>query len=294
MANNSIQINPKKPSELEFEVLIQGIDKSNIPAVRFVVMSDTGDLSFNCVKVEGEKDKWLAKIPALSHIKTDAAQFRVEVIVDDYFFTPAEGEITFITTPKVKFAAKNTPKPTVTASFTVKQSEDEKPEPEKKDKKKVTEDLQETTSGGGEITGRYAPTNALLKPEEDPTENGRMRGNTSVNDEYTDKDRLSLDTAEDLGSSITPNNGARAYQQEDGKPRKGKIMPSEEEEFNPKKIADEIMKDTIGKTKNPTTKGTLFKRDVSGKAIIKGLDSAKTIQTLKDNAKKVKDILKVG
>jgi hypothetical protein len=306
MAENNIQINPKKSSELEFDVVISGIDATNIPVVRFVISAGDCDYSFKCGKIEGEKSKWIAKMPPLSHIKTETAPFRVEVIIDDYYFEPAEGEITFITAPEVKFTSKNTPKPSVTASFTVKQEEEEKEEPKKKagtgkyftkdevrahGKKKVAEDLQEATSGGGEITGMYAPNNSLLKPEEDPTKNGRMRGDTSVNDEFTDEDRLSLDKAEEIG---TPSPGeGRAYQQEDGKPREGKIVPPEEdEEFDPKKVAEDIVKSALGKLPKATVKGTLFKRDSSGKTVIKGLESEKTTQTLKDNAQKVKDILK--
>lgn len=316
MSDTNIQFNPAKSTELEFNVVISGIDDVNIPTVRFVIVSavDGCDYSFKCGKLEGEKSKWLAQMPALPQIKVNTAQFRVEVIIDDYYFEPATGEITFITAPSVKFAGNNTPKPHVTASFTVKQSEDEKESVKKdgtgklftdaevrargkqeieKQKKKVTEDLLETPQGGGggEITGMYAPNNSLLKPEADPTENGRMRGDTSVNDEFTDKDRLSLDKAEEIGSSIRPNDGGRAYQQEDGKPREGKIAAEEEEEFDPKKVADNIMKSTIGKLPKATSKGTLFKRDSSGKTVIKGLEDTKTKERLKGNAAKVKDIL---
>jgi hypothetical protein len=316
--NNSdanIQINPNKSTELEFDVIIQGIEDANLPIVRFVIVSaiDDCDYSFKCSKVEGEKSKWLARMPAFPQFKVNTSKFRVEVIVDEYFFVPAEGEITFITAPEVKFKSKNTPKPTVTTSFTVKQSEDDE-KSEKKDgsgklftdaevrargkeelekqKKKVTEDLLETPQGGGggEVTGRYAPTNALLKPEADPTENGRMRGDTSVNDEFTDEDRLSLDKVEDIASAIRPGEG-RAYQQEDGKDREGKIA-AEEEEFDPKKVADNIMKSALGNLPKSTTKGTLFKRDSSGKTVIKGLEDTKTKEKLKGNAKKVSDILK--
>ena len=170
----------------------------------------------------------------------------------------------------------------------------------------ATETLTETPQGGGggEITGRYAPNNSLLVKEKDPTKNGRMKGDTAVNDEFIDKDRLSLDKAEELSSSITPGAG-RAYQQEDGKGRNGKIIPSddvegeqdterahEDEEFDPKQVADKIMKDTVGKVAKPAKKGTLFKRDGSGKTVIKGLETPAAKQKLKDNADKVKNILK--
>lgn len=330
MADNNIQINPNKSSELEFDVIVQGVeDITNIPMVRFVIVSaiDDCDYSFNCSKIEGEKTKWIARMPAFPQFKLNTAKFRVEVIIDEYFFTPAEGEITFITSPKVEFTAKNTPKPSVTTSFTVKQSDDEKPELEKeagsgklftvdevkargkkeieKQKKEVTENLLETPQGGGngEVTGRYAPNNSLLVKEKDPTENGRMKGDTSVNDEFTDEDRLSLDKVEDIASEIRPGEG-RAYQQEDGKGRNGKIVPpglvkgetgtpraTEQEEFDPKEVADKIMKDTVGKVSKPTTKGTLFKRDGEGKTVIKGLEHPETKKRLKGNAQKVKDIL---
>jgi hypothetical protein len=147
--------------------------------------------------------------------------------------------------------------------------------------------------GGGEITGMYAPTNSLLKPEEDPTKNGRMKGDSSVNDEFIDKDRLSLDKAEDLGT-LSPGEG-RAYQQEDGKGRNGKIVPPGEvegEQDTPRAIEDEEFDPKDSKVAKAIKKGTLFKRDSSGKPVIKGIHTPEAKQRLKDNASKVKDILK--
>jgi ribosomal protein S12 len=290
MADNNIQLNPSKPTELEFDVMIQGIGKMDVPVVRFVIVSaiEDYDFSFRCIKVEGEKSKWVAMMPALPGIKSESADFRVEVIIDDYYFEPAAGEITFISTPEVHFKDKKGTKPTVSTSFTVKQK-DVVPSEEKPAKKKnVKEDVKPVdavteAAGGGEITGQYAPSNDLLVPEEDPASNGRMRGNKPVNDEFTDEDRLSLDKAEEISSSITPGEG-RAYQQEDGK--------KQDEPFDAKKVASGIVKTTMGGgAKKPDSVGSLFKRDSSGKAVIRGLESESSKKQLKDNADKVKDIL---
>ena len=66
------------------------------------------------------------KLPKLTHINSDVAPFRVEVIIDGYYFEPAQGEMTFIKSPDVQFKKSEAKRPSVTTSFVVKQEEDEK------------------------------------------------------------------------------------------------------------------------------------------------------------------------
>jgi len=141
--------------------------------------------------------------------------------------------------------------------------------------KKLTE-----TAGGPQITGRYAPTNALLKPEEDPTENGRMRSIASVNDEFTDPERLELDKINDI-SSEHPLGDGKQYPQEDGK---------DDEEA--RVIADRIIQGRSGKLPAPEKKGTLFPRTPEGKLNIRGLENPDVRAEKARKAEKVRDILK--
>lgn len=296
MSDNTISINPSKPTEHEFEVTIQGIDHSIIPVVRFVIISDSADKcdeSYRCNKVTGEKNKWVANLPALTHITTPTSKFRIEVIVDDYYFEPAQGEIKFIAASDVHFNDKSTKKPHVTAS---------KVEAETKKPVKESSDLDEsggmTGGGGAEITGRYAPTNSLLKPEEDPIKNNRMRQDNATSDEFIDTSRLDNVRASDAASEVDPEEDeldkindisdpdehplgdGKQYPQSDGK-----------DGFDARRIADQIIKDRMGNIKTPEKRGSLFTRGPDGKPLITGLESQSVKDEQARKAAAVRDIL---
>jgi hypothetical protein len=275
-AQNTIRLNPTKPSELEFEVSISGIE--NIaPVVRLVIkdVQDGVDWVVKCKKLE--ESKWQANFPAFPDLKLNTLLFAVEVIVEEeYYFKPAQGSIIFVTTPDVSFKAKAGSKPTVSASFTVKQDED--PTPSKKDpKKKVSE-----ASGGMEITGQFNPNNSLLKKEEDPArgQSHTKMWDANQNDEFIDRARLDMIT----DAEPVPGDGSQ-YPQSDGKSEyfdteydfdDTEEDDSEEENplvYDPNKIARNILKDTIGKAKAPSKLGSLFRRGEDGKIIVPGLES---------------------
>lgn len=67
-------------------------------------------------------------------------------------------------------------------------------------------DIFNEASGGPEITGQYAPTNQLLKPEFPPKQG---RGNKPVEDELVDKARLETDTIDQLGDMDSGGGGAQ-------------------------------------------------------------------------------------
>lgn len=254
----SIKIDPRKSAELEFDVVVNGTD-DNKPEVRFVIEDDSCDRMYKCTKGES-KNSWQAKLPVLSDLKKDSYQFRVEVVVDGYFFTPAKGKLAMVQDPTVKFQAESA-KPSVTTSFTVKQDED----------KPVEE--------GGEITGQYAPTNDLLKPEyEPPTSHAKAPG-TEKDDENIDMSKLS-----DLGRPVpgmgasTEPEGSETYEINMG--------------FDPRSIAKRIIQDKMGGVKAPEKKGSLFKRGKDGKAIVDGIDSPETARERKEKSARVKEILK--
>lgn len=239
--------------------MIQGMDDMNVPVVRFVITSEAAqcDYSFSCKRVEGEKNKWCAKLPALLHVKESTVKFHVEVIVDGYYFEPAQGSVTLVTDPTVKFTP-SVSKPTVTTSFTVRQEPDEKKDEEDE-----------------EITGQYAPTNALLKPEFPPPETHVA----NKDDEHVDYSKIDA-----ISSEVVPGEG-------DPYPPRA---PDEgdEDDFDPRRVAESIVRKTFGSgAAKPATQGTLFKRDKDGKTVIEGLDSpaGKAEKALK--AAKVREIL---
>lgn len=275
----SIKINPSKPAELEFDVVVQGTDDKDPPTVRFVIECDTYDRSFKCTRSENGKHTWCAKLPILKELSNESYPFHVEVVIDGYFFAPASGKLHLVQDPTVKFQ-ESTSRPSVTTSFTVKQADDK---PAKKEV--VKEEKVEEASGGGEITGQYAPTNALLNPEFEPRRprqdtrgSGKAPG-TERDDEHIDKTQLF-----DLGAP-TPGPGT------DSVPIGTDTPVIIRSEFNPKDIADQIVKSTVGSLKKPETKGSLFNRGKDGKTVISGIDTPDQIRVRKEKSDRVREIL---
>lgn len=119
----AVKININKPSELQFDVNIQGADTDEI-IVRFVLLDINGcDYSFNCTKVEDSKKSWKVKLPKISSDKS-ICKFRLEVIIDEYYFEPVNSEVQFITSKDVSATIKQNSKPKVSTSLT----EEDKPQ----------------------------------------------------------------------------------------------------------------------------------------------------------------------
>lgn len=142
-----------KKAEMEFDVHIQGINSDDPMEVRFLIKDAdfSGTMLFNCTHIDG--DKWCVKFPVLKNILKQASyKFVLEVIVDGYYFAPADGNISFITDPTVDMSKKKR-KPSVKASFTVKQDDD----------KEVVEER--LAQAAGDAGGLGDPSNQLLTPE---------------------------------------------------------------------------------------------------------------------------------
>ena len=276
MSDNQITLNPNKASTLEFDVMISGLEKIK-PTVRFVLknMMEGLDWSVNCSNIEGTK--WQASFPKLG-ITQDSCSFAVEVMIDEFFFVPATGEITFVNASNVTFDKTKGNKPSVSASFTVKQEEDIKPKP----KRKVKEGAE-----AANITGRYAPTNDLLKPEFPPEESHAKTPKLDPMDEFIDKD--------ELFGEVTPG---------PGEPYPEKYEEDEEldDDFLDKDIDEStqsIINNIFGRPvqlgvshRGNGTRGSLFKRDANGKAIVPGLETKEQKLKIAENSRKVKDMLK--
>lgn len=250
-ATPSIKINPAKQAELEFEVVVKGSDNS-APDVRFVIEDSNYDRLFKCVRSKGE-NQWRVDLPVLRDLTAESYAFRVEVVVDGYFFTPASGTMALIRDPDVKFKASSPP-PSVTTSFTVKQEED------KNEKQTVSE-----ASGGADVLGQYAPTNQLLTPEYEPPV-------THV--DVPDKESQ-------LSALGRPTPGQSPVAEPEG-----------DAEFDPRSVAERIIQDNVGKVKAPEKKGSLFARGKDGKPLIKGIDSPDVARARQEKSARVRDILK--
>lgn len=276
----TITINPARESELEFEVAMSGIDDYHLPNVRFVATSEAEecDYSFRCRKVEGQKHKWKATIPALKHINENSMTFRVEVIIDGYFFEPAQGKLILVNAPEAVMKKKAPLKEDIqvsVSSFVAEMS----------------------AGGGGENTNSDAPNNSLLVPELNPDvdpHNIKNINDAAKRDQTVDTNRLDTTNISDLGT-MTPGDSPRGQPEPDGKGNTDEgdhEDPSMRPRFDPKGVAESIIKEKMGTLTKPAVKGTLFKRDKAGKAVIKGLDSAETKSAREEKSARVRDILK--
>jgi len=89
---NILLINANKPSTLDFEVDIQGIDNTKKITVRFCMY--VGKIMY-CFKAKPEKknsSKYIVEIPKLPNIPKTTHNFTVEVIADGYYFEALKGE----------------------------------------------------------------------------------------------------------------------------------------------------------------------------------------------------------
>lgn len=114
----SIRISSTEATKLDFDVSIQGLDetKKKNADVRFVVEGASYDAVIRCTD---NGSRWAVNIPPMP--LTEAKKFRVEVIVDEYYFVPVSGNLQVVTPPKVMAEGftqtEEKIKPAVSASF---------------------------------------------------------------------------------------------------------------------------------------------------------------------------------
>lgn len=234
--NNTIRINRDKETPIEFKVKIEGADDLlDKTIVYFIVHLEKFCLSFKCE--HGTDDNWKVVIPVLPKelLENGSYDMCVDVIVDNYFFKPASGQVTVMSAPEV--------------TFTPKKDEEKK-------------EVSERAPGAGDKSGFDAPTNKLLKPEIPPKDVHKIDKSAmqkSPEDELVDVDKLFGD--------IVPGEGEQ-YAQSD----------HEDDKFNPQKVAERIVLDTLGikaEARERLTKrgsGSLFERRADGRPLIEGLD----------------------
>ncbi len=261
----TIKINPAKPSKLEFDVTITGLDDIK-PKVRFVLgkVHDNVDWTVQCTHVDG--DRWSASLPSLGEVKASTLPFRVEVIADEYFFTPARGEVSLVAVKDVEFASKSK-KPSVSASFKVSQDDTD-----------VKESFSAAAaSSGGATAGGTSPNTALLSPEHNPDDEPEVT-NPEMYDVTPDVQPDNDDVTYTASITITHE-----------VPGESELPPAE---FDARQVAHSIIKSKMGNMTRPATKGTLFNRLPDGRAVVQGLETPAASQEMADRAAKVREILK--
>ena len=129
-----ISIVKTRDNELEFDINITGAQKKE-PVVRLIIENGSVHYTFECTKLKG--DKWVCAIPPLPQLTKKAYPFRLEVIIDGYFFEPYRKTLNIIPEPVVKsgkVAEKHPEKPVVKDK-----EEPKKAAPKKKTVKKRVE-----------------------------------------------------------------------------------------------------------------------------------------------------------
>lgn len=245
MASSSIvKADPSSPTTIEFDISIEGagLKRKNDAEVRFILHTgQDGDRMFVCKNTS--ESLWSVSLPALKDFNKKTLKYTIEVIVDGYFFEAADGDVIVDAEPKAKAT----------------------PTKAKKEKEVVTE-----ASGGPDVTGQFAPTNDLLKPEYEPPASHAKAPGTEKDNELVQKKKLS-----DLGK-VTPREGTEDSDIDD--------------EYDPRQVAADLIKSKFGKMQKPAVKGSLFKRDEQGNAIVE--TAADRLKVKEERSAKVKEILK--
>lgn len=243
MASSSIvKADPSNPTTLEFDISIEGagIKRKSSAIVRFVLHTKKdGDRLFVCKNTS--ESLWTVTLPALTEFNKKTLTYTIEVIVDGYFFEAADGDVIIKADAKAKAVPSDKKKETITEA-----------------------------SGGGEVTGQFAPTNDLLKPEYKPPDSHAKAPGTEKDNEFVQKKKLS-----DLGKMT---------------PREGTADTDIDSEFDPRQAVADAIKTKFGKIQKPTVKGSLFKRDEFGNAVVE--TAADRLKVKEERSAKVKEILK--
>lgn len=282
----TIRVNNTKETELDFDVNIQGISidaPENAAKVRFVITNvHGGNLSFDCEMRADDSTKWYVKLPPLPQLSstTNAHAFRMEVIIDGYYFEPASGNLILLKDPEITMSKPAKPKVSVSAAPVEKAEEkgaenkdkegpkaDEKKEDdkEKKEEDKKGEKVDEYASyAAGNGLGQGTPTNKLLVPEFEP--------GTDIEGDDPEHEGKPRRQPEDIAAD--------------------EFVLFHRPKSDPAAVAEAIIKETIGKTRKPAKPGFLFNRS-GGKAVVEGVEpDAETKQTLKKKADAVKAALR--
>lgn len=239
MTDTTITINPTQVTELEFDLTTNGLHKdSDIPVVRLLLSDSISQVNYTIPCQKKNNKKWIVKIPELSIDTNNDHTFVIECIIDGYYFTPAEGLVNFVSSiPKASFVKEG--------------------------------------AEAANITGQYAPTNGLLKPEREPKRSSAKTPKTEPMDDYIDLSKLAGD--------VTPGSG-KQYVQSDNK-----------QELEPRDIVSNIIsrsKKGFKESNSQSNHGILFTRDSSGKIIVPGLETPEQQKEIKEYNKKIRNILK--
>ncbi len=96
---DDISIVNTRENVLEFDINIRGGD-NKVPDVRFVI-EDKG-IVYGFICVNEDKDKWMVTIPEMPQLTKKAYPFKLEVVIDGYYFEPYRKSLFIIEEPEVE------------------------------------------------------------------------------------------------------------------------------------------------------------------------------------------------
>jgi len=131
--DNIININNTKENALEFEMVIEGLNTSDVEC-NFVIEASGMELRFDAVLESKDDNKWLVKLPKLDILERTAYNCYTEVIAEGQYFTPMKGSINVVGSAEI---FSSSPKNLTIESDVEKHKEHVKLEEQREEKRKA-------------------------------------------------------------------------------------------------------------------------------------------------------------
>ena len=279
---NVVSIIKSRDNELEFDISIQGVEDEGTQ-VRFVIDAEPAALVFNCT--HKEDDKWVVTVPPMPQIEAKSYDFRIEIVVSGYFFTPFNGTINVTNEPEVKSSGVGAPMVAPVVSGSIKVNGEAAEEKEMK--------AEEPTKAEEKEEKVVAKAEKKEEKKEEPKKEEKKAEPKPIPDDYKD-------LADQL---ISKHKEKKSKETEQGKKVKDIIKsvkkdePKKEEKKVEKKAEPNKAPEPKKEEKKPAPKpkkkvkesGPIIPRHSNLNAAIEEL---KKPPVLSEQAKKVQDILK--
>ena len=103
---STIKVNKNKPTTVDFDLNIEGVDNQKKTTVRLIIEGVVGGCDIAIAATKGKDGQWSVKIPNLKNFEDKKYNVSLEVVVDGYHFVPASGELMLVDEPTVKIVSE--------------------------------------------------------------------------------------------------------------------------------------------------------------------------------------------
>lgn len=104
--STTLAIDLHHKNEVEFDVNIMNFDGFDLPKVRLCVGGTQCESILNATRVETESNRWSVNVAPLKEFAEKPTSFRIEVIIDGYYFEAAAGDIIYEENRKVDIVSE--------------------------------------------------------------------------------------------------------------------------------------------------------------------------------------------